>query len=93
MSVWRNVAFPLVEHTDLGPAEREKRIRRVLRMVGLVVRGLRGALEETAAELERGSTLRAEVNGAAAQLGAVVRRLERAQRLCETAERGEGEPG
>lgn len=36
MSVRQNVSFPLVEHTDLNPGEREKRIRRVLRMVGLV---------------------------------------------------------
>jgi len=36
MSVRENVAFPLVEHTELGGAEREHRVRRVLRLVGLL---------------------------------------------------------
>jgi phospholipid/cholesterol/gamma-HCH transport system ATP-binding protein len=35
MSVRDNVAFPLVEHTELSAAEREQRVRRVLRLVGL----------------------------------------------------------
>ncbi len=35
LSVGQNVAFPLVEHTRLTPAERDGRVDRVLRMVGL----------------------------------------------------------
>ncbi len=35
MDVGQNVEFPLVEHTDLTPEEREERVDRVLRMVGL----------------------------------------------------------
>ncbi|MHC4947821.1 MAG: ABC transporter ATP-binding protein [Planctomycetota bacterium] len=35
MTVRANVAFPLLEHTDLGPDEREHRVRQVTRMVGL----------------------------------------------------------
>jgi len=36
MSVRDNVAFPLLEHTELTVAKREERVRRVLNMVGLV---------------------------------------------------------
>jgi phospholipid/cholesterol/gamma-HCH transport system ATP-binding protein len=36
MSVRENVAFPLVEHTDMTAAQRERRVRDVLRMVGLL---------------------------------------------------------
>ncbi|WP_428386603.1 ABC transporter ATP-binding protein [Mucisphaera sp.] len=35
LNVGDNVAFPLVEHTDLDKAERDERVDRVLRMVGL----------------------------------------------------------
>jgi len=35
MKVGANVAFPLVQHTTLSPREREERVDRVLRMVGL----------------------------------------------------------
>ena len=35
MDVGQNVEFPLVEHTDMGAAERDERVDRVLRMVGL----------------------------------------------------------
>ncbi len=35
MDVGQNVEFPLVEHTDMTEAERDERVDRVLRMVGL----------------------------------------------------------
>lgn len=35
MNVGQNVEFPLVEHTKMGAAERDERVDRVLRMVGL----------------------------------------------------------
>jgi len=35
MNVGQNVEFPLVEHTDMTAAERDERVDRVLRMVGL----------------------------------------------------------
>ncbi len=35
MSVRENVAFPLTEHTNMTAAQREKRVRQVLAMVGL----------------------------------------------------------
>jgi phospholipid/cholesterol/gamma-HCH transport system ATP-binding protein len=35
MDVGQNVEFPLVEHTDMTPAQRDERVDRVLRMVGL----------------------------------------------------------
>ena len=35
MDVGQNVEFPLVEHTDMTAAERDERVDRVLRMVGL----------------------------------------------------------
>jgi len=35
LSVGRNIAFPLVEHTRMSASEREARVERVLRLVGL----------------------------------------------------------
>lgn len=35
MTVGQNIAFPLLEHTDDGPAERKRKVEEVLRMVGL----------------------------------------------------------
>ncbi|MEM7682305.1 MAG: ABC transporter ATP-binding protein [Planctomycetota bacterium] len=35
LTVGQNIAFPLVEHTDQKPAERERRVARVLELVGL----------------------------------------------------------
>lgn len=35
LTVGDNVAFPLVEHTQMTPAQRDERVDRVLRMVGL----------------------------------------------------------
>lgn len=53
MSVRENVGFPLVEHTDLSLSEREKSIRRVLRMVGLV-----DAIDKMPSELSGGQRKR-----------------------------------
>lgn len=53
MSVRENVGFPLVEHTDLNAGEREKRIRRVLRMVGMV-----DAIDKMPSELSGGQRKR-----------------------------------
>ncbi|MCI0366212.1 MAG: ABC transporter ATP-binding protein [Phycisphaerales bacterium] len=36
MTVAENIAFPLIEHTEMTESQREKRVRQVLGMVGLV---------------------------------------------------------
>lgn len=54
MSVRENVAFPLVEHTDLAPPKREERVRRVLAMVGL-----ESSIEKMPADLSGGQRKRA----------------------------------
>ncbi len=53
MSVRDNVAFPLLEHTDLSTGERLRRVVRVLRMVGLTE-----AIDKMPAELSGGQRKR-----------------------------------
>jgi phospholipid/cholesterol/gamma-HCH transport system ATP-binding protein len=53
LSVRQNIAFPLVEHTKLDREQRQRRVRQVLRLVGLS-----GAEEKMPAELSGGQQKR-----------------------------------
>lgn len=53
LSVRQNIAFPLVEHTDLDREQRRRRVRQVLRLVGLS-----GTEEKMPAELSGGQQKR-----------------------------------
>src|SRR5262245_12958969 len=53
MSVRENVAFPMVEHTKCTAAQREERVRTVLRMVGMA-----GSADKMPAELSGGQRKR-----------------------------------
>jgi hypothetical protein len=77
-------------------AARTNRVRPeeiVLRAAELLVRGVGGALEETAGPLAASSELRREIEGAAEELRDALRRLARAQALCERPEQEKGEGG